>query len=114
MRRSLANFSESEASNHTPSFAAFTTATPELKVSVHTGLATRCRHELLRESGGQKEAAQTLVPRNGAFYKHPVSPVRRGFSTRPRPTNAALRSYSAERRLRWWPVLNLRVPNLKK
>ncbi len=37
MRRSLAKFSESEASNHTPSLAAFTTTTPELKFSVHTG-----------------------------------------------------------------------------
>jgi hypothetical protein len=38
MRRSLAKFSESEASNHTPSSADFTTTTPELKFSVHTGL----------------------------------------------------------------------------
>ena len=30
-------FSESEASNHTPSSADFTTTTPELKFSVHTG-----------------------------------------------------------------------------
>src|SRR5258707_5539966 len=37
MRRSLAKFSESEASNHTPSLADFTTTTPELKFSVHTG-----------------------------------------------------------------------------
>jgi hypothetical protein len=36
MRRSLATFSESEASNHTPSLADFTTTTPELKFSVHT------------------------------------------------------------------------------
>jgi hypothetical protein len=36
MRRSLAKFSESEASNHTPSLAGFTTTTPELKFSVHT------------------------------------------------------------------------------
>jgi hypothetical protein len=36
MRRSLAKFSESEASNHTPSWADFTTTTPELKFSVHT------------------------------------------------------------------------------
>src|ERR1700737_1242873 len=34
MRRSLAKFSESEASNHTPSLADFTTTTPELKFSV--------------------------------------------------------------------------------
>ena len=38
MRRSLAKFSESEASNHTPSSADFTTTTPELKFSVHTGV----------------------------------------------------------------------------
>src|SRR6202140_2481150 len=36
MRRSLAKFSESEASNHTPSLADFTTTTPELKFSVYT------------------------------------------------------------------------------
>jgi hypothetical protein len=30
-------FSESEASNHTPSLVDFTTTTPELKFSVHTG-----------------------------------------------------------------------------
>ena len=38
MRRSLVKFSESEASNHTPSLADFTTTTPELKFSVHTPL----------------------------------------------------------------------------
>jgi hypothetical protein len=38
MRRSLAKFSESEASNHTPSLADFTTTMPELKFSVHTGV----------------------------------------------------------------------------
>jgi hypothetical protein len=36
MRRFLVRFSESEASNHTPSLADFTTTTPELKFSVHT------------------------------------------------------------------------------
>jgi hypothetical protein len=35
MRRFLVRFSESEASNHTPSLADFTTTTPELKFSVH-------------------------------------------------------------------------------
>ena len=39
MRLSLATFSESEASNHTPSLADFTTTTPELKFSVHRGHA---------------------------------------------------------------------------
>src|SRR3982074_1814927 len=38
MHQSLVKFSESEASNHTPSLADFTTTTPELKFSVHTGL----------------------------------------------------------------------------
>jgi hypothetical protein len=38
MRRSLATFSESEASNHTTSLADFTTTTPELKFSAHTSL----------------------------------------------------------------------------
>src|SRR5882672_1198733 len=41
MRRSPAKFSESEASNHTPSSADFTTTTPELKFSVHTGIRRR-------------------------------------------------------------------------
>jgi hypothetical protein len=36
MRRFLARFSESEASNHTPSLADFITITPELEFSVHT------------------------------------------------------------------------------
>ena len=35
IRRSLAKFSEAEASNYTPSFANFTTTTPEFKFSVH-------------------------------------------------------------------------------
>ena len=39
MRRSLAKFSGSEASNHTPSLADFTTTTPALKFSVHTGVS---------------------------------------------------------------------------
>src|SRR6202022_641246 len=38
MHQSLVKFSESEASNHTPSLADFTTTTPELKFSVHTPL----------------------------------------------------------------------------
>jgi hypothetical protein len=37
IRRSIAKFSESEASNHTPSLAPFTTTTPEFKFSVYTG-----------------------------------------------------------------------------
>src|SRR5438876_2111428 len=37
MHQSLVKFGESEASNHTPSLADFTTTTPELKFSVHTG-----------------------------------------------------------------------------
>src|SRR5712671_6177268 len=46
MRRSLVKFSESEASNRTPSLAHFTTTTPELKFSVHTG--SRRIHPSLR------------------------------------------------------------------
>ena len=38
MHQSLVKFSESEASNHTPSLADVTTTTPELKFSVHTGI----------------------------------------------------------------------------
>ena len=43
MRRSLAKFSVSEASNHTPFSADFTTTTPELKFSVHSRLHGRVR-----------------------------------------------------------------------
>jgi hypothetical protein len=38
MRRSLAKFSKSEASDHTPSWADFITTTPEIKFSVHARL----------------------------------------------------------------------------
>jgi hypothetical protein len=41
MHHSLVKFGESEASNHTPSLADFTTTTPELKFSVHTGVELR-------------------------------------------------------------------------
>jgi hypothetical protein len=41
MRRFLVRFSESEASNHTPSLADFTTTTPELKFSIYTTTALR-------------------------------------------------------------------------
>src|ERR1700730_9957995 len=41
MRRSLAKFSESEASNHTPSLADFTTATPELSFRYTQGKEAR-------------------------------------------------------------------------
>src|ERR1700732_2576164 len=49
MRRFLARFSESEASNHTPSLADFTTTTPELKFSVHTGYCTSHGWEIVGE-----------------------------------------------------------------
>src|ERR1700686_4778996 len=48
MRRSLAKFSESEASNHTPSLADFTTTTPVFKFSVHTRRQKRLHHKPLR------------------------------------------------------------------
>src|SRR5713101_160110 len=60
MRRSLVKFSESEASNHTPSLADFTTTTPELKFSVHTG--TRCWDSTasgLRDSRSRSFRCQT-------------------------------------------------------
>src|SRR5258708_4170019 len=41
MHQSLVKFSQSEASNHTPSLADFTTTTPELKFSVLTALLSR-------------------------------------------------------------------------
>jgi hypothetical protein len=43
MRRSLAKFSESEASDHTPSLADFITTTSELKFSVHAAGNVVCR-----------------------------------------------------------------------
>ena len=43
MHQSLVKFSESEASNHMASLADFTTTTPELKFSVHTGIVNRPR-----------------------------------------------------------------------
>src|ERR1700730_16503692 len=53
MRRSLVKFSESEASNHRPSLADFTTTAPELKFSVHTGpdapIAARLNSVLRRD-----------------------------------------------------------------
>ena len=51
MRRFLVRFSESEASNHTPSLADFTTTTPELKFSVHTGRDSRPMLKMLIISG---------------------------------------------------------------
>jgi hypothetical protein len=42
MHRSLAKFSESEASNHMPSWADFTITMPELKFSVHTTAPFGC------------------------------------------------------------------------
>ena len=43
MHQSLVKFRESEASNHMASLADFTTTTPELKFSVHTGIVNRPR-----------------------------------------------------------------------
>src|SRR5258707_14629400 len=43
MHQSLVKFSESEASNHAPSLADFTTTTPELKFSVLTAPTIRAR-----------------------------------------------------------------------
>jgi hypothetical protein len=45
MRRSRAEFSESEASNHTP-LADFITTTSELRFSVHTGSGRAIRERL--------------------------------------------------------------------
>ena len=67
MRRSLAKFNESEASNHTPSWADFITATPAaFKLSVHT----RIRRDLLEggfcqgivrgRSSGKSDASSAL------------------------------------------------------
>src|SRR5580693_4772935 len=68
MRRSLATFSESEASNHTPSLAAFTTSTPELKFSVHTrqkATAPQCAGDRAGQQTGpdrlERSCAWTLL-----------------------------------------------------
>ncbi len=50
MRRSLAKFSESEASNHTPSLADFITTTSELRFSVHTASPIKARSNPLGKS----------------------------------------------------------------
>jgi hypothetical protein len=53
MLRFLVRFSESEASNHTPSLAAFTNTTTELKFSVHTtGGRQRSGQQQQRDWGG--------------------------------------------------------------
>jgi hypothetical protein len=59
MRRSLAKFSESEASNHTPSLADFTTTTPELKFSVHTRVSRRSSNQTSRFNAERRSEADT-------------------------------------------------------
>jgi len=71
MRRSLVKFSESEASNHTPSLADFTTTTPELKFSVHTtGAALEVSNQI-----GIPAKFTLVVPEDGIYL--PCNVVRR-------------------------------------
>src|SRR6202166_424248 len=62
MRRSPAKFSESEVSIHTLSLADFTTTTPELKFSVHTGIIFHCLSPTL-----DYPAPNRLHPRQDLF-----------------------------------------------
>src|SRR6202162_5405507 len=62
MRQSLVKFSESEASNHTPSLADFTTTTPELKFSVHTG---EQKQAVGRSRGGRDTKIHALADAKG-------------------------------------------------
>jgi hypothetical protein len=61
MRRSLAKFGESEASNHTPSLADFTTTTPELKFSVHTGPGGFASRILTDQDDAEMLASQSVT-----------------------------------------------------
>src|SRR5271166_2413119 len=54
MRRFFVRFSESEASNDTPSLADFTSTTPELKFSVHTARRRNAVPRLKHKSGALK------------------------------------------------------------
>src|SRR5258705_9279813 len=72
MHQSLVKFSESEASNHTPSLADFTTTTPELKFSVHTGLFLRASswHKSLVGHGNvAKRWGSMTIDELGAFSR---------------------------------------------
>jgi type IV secretion system protein TrbI len=81
MRRSLAKFSESEASNHTSSLADFTTTTPELKFSVHTGSNTDIIQALrLSAANSLNQTGQKVVQRN--LNIQPTLTIRPGFPVR--------------------------------
>src|SRR6266403_2442851 len=73
MRRSLVKFSESEASNHTPSLADFTTTTPELKFSVHTAGASRRKSATPSRAQGEGEMT---IPRPQEWTKAEVHQLR--------------------------------------
>ncbi len=70
MHQSLVKFSESEASNHMPSLADFTTTMPELKFSVHTGrLIGSIRRECLDHIIDSGEAhLRRIIISYAAYY----------------------------------------------
>ena len=74
MRRSLAKFSESEASDHTPSWADFITTMPELKLSVRTGV----RHRRLNPAPSIdliKQHLDWIIGRDGDLHRLPRSSI---------------------------------------
>jgi hypothetical protein len=77
MHQSLVKFSESEAPNHTPSLADFTTTTPELKFSVHTG--SSCSRKLSGSNPRSPSAASS--PSWAKTLYAPAVPVMRNFNT---------------------------------
>src|SRR5712671_6171464 len=87
MPRSLVKFSESEASNHTPSLADFTTTMSELKFSVHTGGVSS-------ETGDRPGKADH--PERLAFRNRSLS----GFFENDRHTPTGLAGYLRDRGLR--------------
>jgi hypothetical protein len=66
MHQSLVKFSESEASNHTPSLVDFTTTTPELKFSVHTTAEEDAEFARLAANGLRREEIARLLDRTVA------------------------------------------------
>jgi hypothetical protein len=70
MHRSLAKFSESEASNHMPSWADFTITMPELKFSVHTTAPFGCEASKIASAS---IATGFTVPRTHRLYLIKIS-----------------------------------------
>src|SRR5258705_11476440 len=86
MHQSLVKFSESEASNHMPSLADFTTTMAELKFSVHTAHHPHALCRLLPKGDAVVEEVDLSLrdrSRIGHHFRHEVDEVeseRRGVS----------------------------------